>query len=228
MKLSIIIPVYNEEATILETIKQVKKARIGKIKKEIIIIDERSSDKTKKILEKIKNSNLKIIFHKKNKGKGASIKTGLNYCTGDIIIIQDADLEYNPQEYKKLIEPIISGETKIVYGSRIKGKGKRGKLLFFLGGILVTLTTDLLFLQKLTDEPTCYKVFHKEVIEILKNAEGKRFEWEPEITAKLLRKGYRIKEIPISYSARSKGKHIKAKDGFMAILTLLKWRFRKI
>jgi glycosyltransferase involved in cell wall biosynthesis len=228
MKLSIIIPVYNEEKTILEIIKQVKKSKIRQVKKEIIIVDDGSFDNTPNLLKKIKDKSIKIILSKENRGKGASIKKGLGYCTGDIILIQDADLEYNPQEYEKLIEPIIKDEYKIVYGSRLKGKNKRGKLAFFIGGILVTLVTDLLFFAKLTDEPTCYKVFHKEVIHILNNAQADRFEWEPEVTAKLLRKGYKIKEVPISYSARLKGKHIKAKDGFIAILTLIKWRFKKI
>ncbi len=228
MKLSIIIPVYNEKDTIKELIKKVKEVKILGVKKELIIVDDGSKDGTQKILKKIKG--VKTIFHNTNKGKGKSIKTGLKYATGDIFLIQDADLEYNPQEYPKLIEPFIKEKAKVVYGSRIKNKkNKKSSLLFFLGGIFITKITNLLYFSKLTDEPTCYKVFHKELKKILLGAEGNRFNWEPEITAKILRKKYKIYEVPNSNNPRTKKtvKKLGIGDGISAIITIIKWRFKK-
>ena len=229
MKLSIIIPVYNEKNSILELVSRVKKVNLGKIQKEIIVVDDFSSDGTREILKKI--NDIKLLFHEKNCGKGAALKTGIAKSSGDIIIVQDADLEYVPEEYGKLIKPIIDGKTKVVYGSRIlKKENPKGKLLFYLGGQAVTIFTNLLYGSRLTDEPTCYKVFHKDLKSILVGAEGDHFEWEPEITAKFLRKGEKILEIPISYDPRGKdeGKKINSNDGIQALWTLLKWRFKKI
>lgn len=229
MKLSIIIPVYNEKATVEKLVSRVKKANIGSVKKEIILVDDFSTDGTKEILRGIKG--IKVLFRMENGGKGSALKIGIAKSSGDIIIVQDADLEYSPDEYSELIKPIVGGKTKVVYGSRLLNKKNlRGKLLFYLGGRIVTFFTNLLYGAKLTDEPTCYKVFHKSLKPILLGAEGKHFEWEPEVTAKLIRKGYKIYEIPISYNPRTEaeGKKIGAKDGIQALWTLLKWRFRKI
>lgn len=229
MKLSVIIPVYNEKEFVLELISRVKKVDIGNVEKEIIVIDDFSNDGTQEILKKIKN--IKLLFHEKNRGKGAALKTGIAKSSGDIIIVQDADLEYVPKEYGKLIKPIIDGKTKIVYGSRLLGKeNRKGKFLFYFGGRVVTMFTNLLYWSHLTDEPTCYKVFHKDLKPVLVKAEGNHFEWEPEVTAKFLRKGYKIFEIPISYNPRTteEGKKINAMDGIQALWVLLKWRFRKI
>jgi len=227
MKLSIIIPAYNEEKTIEEVIRRVKKSKIKNIKKEIIVIDDCSTDNTFKIVSKIKG--IKLIKNKKNLGKGGSVKKGFQISTGDILIIQDADLEYDPNDYWKLIKPIINKQAKVVYGSRrLNKKNKKySGLSFYLGGVFVTLMTNLLYPGiNLTDEPTCYKVFNSEIIKKIK-LNGNKFEWEPEITAKIYKKKIKILEIPISYHPRSvkEGKKINWKDGLQAIWTLIKYRF---
>jgi glycosyltransferase involved in cell wall biosynthesis len=235
VKLSVIIPAYNEKGTILSILKKVENADIGKNTKEIIIVDDFSKDGTRNILKKLKkikrnakNIKYKILFHEKNYGKGHAIKTGLKSATGDIILIQDADLEYDPKDYKNLIEPIISGKAKVVYGSRrLNKKNKQySKLSFMLGGIVITWVTNILFLIHITDEPTCYKVFKADVIKKIK-INGEKFEWEPEITAKIAKQRIRIYEVPIKYYPRSpeEGKKIKWKDGLEAIWTLIKYRF---
>ena len=231
MKLSIIIPCYNEEKTINILLDEVLKVDIGVVEKEIIIVDDSSTDKTLKLIEnkikKKKNKNIFLLKNKKNHGKGYAIRKGLKKVTGDIIIIQDADLEYNPKDYKKLIKPIISGETKIVYGSR--RLGKNNKRLYFLnwyGAIVLTFITNILYNAKITDEPTCYKTFKREVLDNI-NLKCEGFEFCPEITAKIIKKGYNIKEVPISYNPRTfkQGKKINWKDGFQAVWTLIKYRF---
>jgi len=231
-KVSIIIPAYNEEKTIEKILEKVLNVKLP-LEKEIIIVNDGSTDKTGEIVEKFikkhPNENIKLI-NKKNGGKGSALKLGIKHSTGDIIIIQDADLEYDPNDYPKLIEPILKGKAKVVYGSRLrKMKNRFSHLSFLIGGLTITLFTNLLYLTFLTDEPTCYKVFHKELKDILINAEGDKFDWEPEVTAKILRRGYKIYEVPISYYPRTlkEGKKIRWKDGVDAILTLLKWRFKK-
>jgi dolichol-phosphate mannosyltransferase len=229
MKVSIIIPVFNEVETFEELIKKVKNNTIEGIEKEIIIVDDFSTDGTKELIRKAKG--VKKIYNGKNRGKGFCLKKGFNIAKGDIFIIQDADLEYCPKEYINLIKPIIEKKTKVVYGSRLLDKkNKRGGLFFYIGGRTVTFFTNLLYGSSLTDEPTCYKIFYKSLKSLLISAKGNRFEWEPEITAKILRKGYRIQEVPIKYAPRrkNKGKKIKFKDGFIAIWTLFKWRVKRI
>lgn len=223
-KLSVIIPVYNERDSINEIIRRVKAV---KIPKEIIIVDDFSTDGTRKILEKVRDKNIKILFHRMNLGKGAAVKTALNNSNGQIVIVQDADLEYDPEEYPRLIEPIVTGKARVVYGSRILNKNNKFvRLSFFIGGKLVTLFTNILFLSKLTDEPTCYKTFRTDVIKSIK-IKSNRFDWEPEVTAKLLKRGIKIHEVPISYYPRTskEGKKLKWRDGFIAIWILLKYRF---
>ena len=225
-KLSIIIPAYNEQNTIKQLINLVKKANIGKVKKEIIIVDDGSKDKTLEIAKKIKN--IKLIRHNRNIGKGAAIRTGIKHATGDIIIIQDADLEYDPNDYAELIAPIIKGKAKVVYGSRIlnKANNRSAGFSFYIGGISLTLLTNMIYPSAhITDEPTCYKVFKADVIKNIK-LKCKRFEFCPEVTAKVVRKGIKIHEVPISYSPRSvqEGKKINWKDYIEAVLTLLKYR----
>jgi glycosyltransferase involved in cell wall biosynthesis len=225
MKLSIIIPVFNEVSTIKKILSRVKKVKLS-ISKEIIIIDDCSTDGTKELIKKIKR--VKKFYHKKNYGKGASLKTGISNSTGDIILIQDADLEYSPEDYKKLIEPIIQKKSKVVYGSRLLKKNNQGKFIFYLGGLIVTKVTNFLYNSNLTDEPTCYKVFHKDLKKILISARGNRFDWEPEVTAKILKKGIKIYEVPINYNPRTKefGKKIGFKDGIQAIWVLFKWKLK--
>lgn len=226
-KLSIIIPVYNEKDTLLEILRKIKKVKLP-VKKEIILVDDFSTDGTREIVKKLGSRHIKIFFHDKNYGKGMAIKTGLKNSTGDIIIIQDADLEYDPQDYRNLIKPIINGKAEVVYGSRLLAdkKNKHGHLSFYIGGRIVTIVTNMLFFSRLTDEPTCYKTFKAEVIKKIR-IHGNRFEWEPEVTAKILKKGIRIHEVPIAYFPRDKehGKKINWKDGLQAIWTLVKYRF---
>ena len=227
MKLSILIPVYNEEKSAKELINIVKKTKLNNnIKKEIVVVDDGSSDNTLKVLKTIKG--IKLVGHKKNSGKGAAIRTAIKHATGDIIIIQDADLEYDPKDYNKLIKPIIDKKYKVVYGSRRLNKNnkKHSGLAFYLGGNLMTLVTNILYPSaRLTDEATCYKVFDAKVLKSIK-LKCKRFEFCPEVTAKVIKKGIKIHEIPISYYPRSieEGKKINWKDGIEGIWTLLKYR----
>jgi glycosyltransferase involved in cell wall biosynthesis len=230
-RVSIVIPAYNEEKTIEKILKKVLNVKLP-LEKEIIVVNDGSTDRTREIVEKFikghPNENIRLI-NKKNGGKGSALKLGIKHSTGDIIIIQDADLEYDPNDYPKLIKPILEGKAKVVYGSRLRKIGNRfSHSSFLIGGLVITLFTNLLYFTFLTDEPTCYKVFHKELKDILINAEGDKFDWEPEVTAKILRRGYKIYEVPINYYPRTlkEGKKIRWKDGVDAILTLLKWRFK--
>lgn len=227
MKLSILIPVYNEEKSVKKLIDIVKKTKLQKnVEKEIIVVDDGSRDNTLSVLKKIKD--IKLIGHKKNSGKGMAIRTAIKHATGDIIIIQDADLEYDPKDYNKLIQPIIDKKFKVVYGSRRLNKQnkKYSGLAFYLGGNALTFLTNILYPKaKLTDEATCYKVFDAKTLKSI-NLKCKRFEFCPEVTAKVLKKGLKIYELPISYYPRSvdEGKKINWKDGVEAVWTLLKYR----
>lgn len=226
MKLSIIIPIYNEENTLKKILNKIENVNIG-IDKEIIIVDDFSTDGTRKILKTLEKK-YKIIYHDYNKGKGAALRTGFSHATGDLIIIQDADLEYNPNDYPNLIKPILDGEIKVVYGNRFpKLNLSKGFILsHLLGNKILSIVTSLLYLQRINDMETCYKVFNKEVIKDI-NLKANRFDIEPEITAKILKKGYKIKEIPISFNPRSfkEGKKITWKDGLIALWCLVKYRF---
>jgi glycosyltransferase involved in cell wall biosynthesis len=223
MQLSVIIPVFNEESTIKEILERV----LGQNNvQEIIIVDDGSSDKTFDILQrsKIKNSKLKILRHLKNKGKGAAIRTGISKAKGDYILIQDADLEYDPREYKKLIRELKF--ARVIYGSRIMGKSPHAYFLTYLGNIAITAICNILFGTKLTDIYTCYKLIPANIIKNLQlNSNG--FEIEGEITGKLLKRGISIREVAIGYKPRSyeKGKKIKAKDAVKGALKLLSVRF---
>ncbi|HOZ36480.1 MAG TPA: glycosyltransferase family 2 protein [bacterium] len=230
MRLSIIIPCYNERETIEPILTAVRAVDLGYVQKEIIIIDDGSIDGTREILKGYEHQdNIIIIYHEKNEGKGMAIRNGLKRASGEIIIIQDADLEYDPNDYPKLIGPIIRKEAKVVYGSRqLNPKNrKHSGWSYYLGGIVVTCITNFLFGTKLTDEPTCYKVFDTETIKKI-NLRCQRFEFCPEVTAKLAKNKIGIKEVPISYKPRNKasGKKINFRDGIEAIWTLIKYRFR--
>jgi glycosyltransferase involved in cell wall biosynthesis len=230
MKLSIIIPCFNEINTIENIIQAVKKSEVSD--KEIIIVDDCSSDGTKEYLEKIKSNGEvdKIFFHSRNLGKGAALKTGFAAATGSIIIIQDADLEYNPEEYPKLLKPILDNRADVVYGSRFKG-GSAGRVLFFwhsLGNLFLTTLSNMFTNLNLTDMETCYKVFRKSIIDQL-TFEEKGFGIEPEITAKISKLKCRIYEVGISYNGRTyeEGKKINFKDGFRAIYCILRYNLFK-
>lgn len=228
-KLSIIIPAYNEEQTIQKLLAAVDAVDLGKYQttKEIIIVDDGSKDKTVEKITELKREYI-VLQQEKNQGKGAAIRRGIQHATGDIIIIQDADLEYDPQDYGKLIEPIITNSAKVVYGSRRlqKTNVQYSGFSFYLGGHMMTFLTNLLYNVAITDEPTCYKVFAADVLKNL-HLTCKRFEFCPEVTAKVLKKGITIYEVPISYHPRSvkEGKKIRWKDGLEGIWTLFKYKF---
>ena len=226
--LSVIIPVFNEKNTIEEIIKRVEKVFLS-IKKEIIVVDDGSFDETKDILKRLKKEiDFKLIVHKKNRGKGAAVRTGIENSGGEIILIQDADLEYSPEEYQNLIEPILKNETDVVYGSRDFLNNPHSSQKYYLGGKFLTFVFNLLFGTNLTDINTGYKVFKKEVlknIELLEND----FSFCEEVTAKVVKLGYKIKEMPIQYLPRSfkQGKKIRwYKDGLKALYVIMKYRIK--
>lgn len=227
-KISIIIPVYNEEKTIKEIVTRVLNSNTLALQKEIIVVDDGSNDRTKYILNNLKKKNIRILFHKRNRGKGAALRTGFRHATGEVILVQDADLEYSPKEYPKLLKPILTGAAKVVYGSReLSGKNVHSSIFFHAGGKLVTFVANILYGGGLTDEATGYKVFAAKFLKSLP-LKCERFEFCPEVTALTLKKREKIIEVPISYSARHKedGKKIKTMDGIEAIWTLLKIRFK--
>lgn len=233
MKLTVIIPVYNEVNSIEKLIDLILK--INFINTEIILVDDCSNDGTTELIKtKLTNKVQKTIFHEKNLGKGASIKSAQNFITGDIIIIQDADLEYDPNDYQELIKPIIDKEIKVVYGSRVLGKNKFENLENFShairiwGNTILTSISNFINKTKLTDAHTCYKVFDAELFKKIKLSE-KGFGFCPEITTKISNLKIKIKEIPINYKGRtySEGKKIKAIDGLVAVYVLLKYKFLK-
>lgn len=231
-KVSIIIPVYNEISTLEQILDKIQSTDYNSLEKEIIMVDDNSTDGTRQLLEKIEKSesgnNYKIYYHAKNMGKGAGIRTALSYATGDIIVIQDADLEYDPEEYKDLIKLIIDNKADVVYGSRLSGgKPSRSfKFTHLLGNQFLTLVTNLLYDTTLTDMETCYKAFRADVIKNI-TIKSNRFDFEPEITAKVLKRKYHLYEVPISYYGRDyeEGKKITWKDGFGALRALIKYRF---
>jgi len=225
MKLSIIMPVYNEKATIEKIMARVLAVPVDK---ELVIVDDWSTDGTREILRSYEGrSGIKVIYHPHNLGKGAAVRTGIRECTGDIVIIQDADLEYSPEEYPKLIEPIVRGVADVVYGSRFYGTHRVFLVWHYLGNKFLTFMTNILYNTMLTDMETCYKVFRAEVIKGL-NLRANRFDIEPEITAKIFKnRKLRVYEMPITYDGRDydEGKKIHWYDGLPALWTLIKYRF---
>ncbi|GLI38914.1 glycosyltransferase family 2 protein [Geobacter hydrogenophilus] len=223
MKLSIVIPVYNEISTIATILGCVRSVDI---EKEIILVDDFSSDGTRQLLPSFADDSTKIFFHDRNLGKGAALKTGFSKATGDIVIIQDADLEYDPQQYPKLIQPILDGKADVVYGSRFVTGDYRRVLYFWhmLGNKFLTLLSNMLTNLNLTDMETCYKVFKKEVLDKI-TIEEYRFGFEPEITAKISKLDIKIYEVGISYSGRGykEGKKIGWKDGVSALRCIIKY-----
>ncbi len=228
MKLSIIIPIYNEKSTILEILGRVAEVPLPKgiAEKEIIAVDDGSDDGTRDLLPQMEKSGVTVLRHEQNRGKGAAISTALQHATGDIVIIQDADLEYDPRDYPQILQPIVEGRVKVVYGSRFLGPRMAMFFWHMLANKLLTFMTNILYDAILSDMETGYKAFRADV---LKNIplRARRFDFEPEVTAKVLKRGNRIYEVPISYFGREyrEGKKIGLKDAFIAVWTLLKCRF---
>lgn len=226
-KITILIPVFNEINTLRIILKKVEEANFCGLEKEIILIDDYSIDGTRDILQELE-AKYKIFYHARNQGKGAALRTGFEHVTGDIVVIQDADLEYDPVDYEPLIQLILDDKADVAYGSRLSG-GKPSRSFMFthlLGNKLLTLMTNILYNTTLTDMETCYKAFKTEFIKGIK-IKSNRFDFEPEITAKVLKRGARLYELPISYYGREyeEGKKITWKDGIHAILALIKFRF---
>lgn len=234
MKLSIIIPVFNEEKTVSKILEKVNSVRLpNNFKREVIVVDDGSTDATARILKKMKRRNILSFAHNANLGKGAAVRTGIAHASGDILIIQDADLEYDPSCFATLLKPILDKKTEVVYGSRLKnyplrlwGENKTPLPSHWIGNKFLTHLTNFLYRCKITDMETCYKMFTKDVIQGVE-LKSNRFEIEPEITAKILKSGHKIYEIPITVKPRThkEGKKINWKDGFTALLTLIKYRF---
>lgn len=235
MKLSIIIPAYNEENTIKELLNRVENLDLGKVEKEVIIVDDGSKDHTLSLIKDFGKGkkNVLVLDHKKNRGKGAAVVTGLKAASGDILIIQDADLEYNPQDIPKLIEPIIKKKFRVVYGTRLRtkpvffGKEKTPLLVHFFGNKFLSLITSFLYGAQISDMETCYKAFDKDVLKGVR-LKSRSFDFEPEVTAKILKKGIKIHEVDIKTKPRgyADGKKLHTiRDGNIALWTLIKYRF---
>jgi glycosyltransferase involved in cell wall biosynthesis len=225
MKVSVVIPAYNEIKTIKEILKRVE--RVG-IADEILVVDDGSTDGTRQVLNNLNgNGSIRVIFHEHNQGKGAALSTGFRNAVGDVIIIQDADLEYDPREYPALLQPIFEEVADVVYGSRFLGAGRRPTMYWhMIANKLLTFLTNVLYNNILTDMETGYKVFRRGVVEDI-SIHARRFDFEPEFTAKVLKRRWRIYEVPIRFNPRdySEGKKIKIKDAFTAVWTLFKYRF---
>lgn len=225
MKLSIVVPVFNERNTVQE-LAQGPVRGLGEIAKEIIVVDDASTDGTPDILKHEEDSTVRVFTHAENKGKGAAIRTGLERVTGDWVIIQDADLEYDPDDYRALLAPILKKKAEVVYGSRFTGEHRNMLFWHMLGNKLLSLVTNVLYNTTLSDMETCYKLSTRGALEgmVIKS---NRFNFEPEITAKILKKKIRIYEVPISYAGReyAEGKKITWRDGLSALWALVKYRF---
>ena len=228
-KISIIIPVYNEISTLDKILEKVNEAYFQGLKKEIILVDDGSKDGSREKLKELESfGSYKIYYHAKNMGKGAAIRTAISYITGDIVVIQDADLEYDPKDYEDLIKLIIDDRADVVYGSRLSGGRPTRSFMFthLLGNKFLTLLTNILYDATLSDMETCYKAFRADVIKNI-TIKSNKFDFEPEITAKVLKRKYHLYEAPISYYGRDyhEGKKITWKDGIAAIIALIKYRF---
>jgi glycosyltransferase involved in cell wall biosynthesis len=225
--LTVIMPVYNERATVAEIIRRMRAVELPLVL-QVIVVDDGSSDGTDKVLKALEDSTVRVFTHAQNQGKGAAIRTAMAAARGDLILIQDADLEYDPDDWPRLLEPVLKGKARIVYGSRFTGERKNMLPLHWFGNRVLSLVTNILYSSTLSDMETCYKLFDAQVLEGM-TIVSNRFEFEPEITAKVLRRGHRIYEVPISYAGREphEGKKITWRDGFSALNALVRFRFTK-
>ena len=223
--LSVIVPVYNERTTLIEIVRRMRAVDLP-MDREIVVVDDGSNDGTDKVLSAIEDSTVRVLRHPGNQGKGAAIRSGLAVVRGDLVLIQDADLEYDPEDWPKLLNPVLRGRAKVVYGSRFTGERKNMLFWHWVGNRFLSLVTNVLYNTTLSDMETGYKLFDRSVIDGI-TIDSDSFDFEPEITAKVLRRGQRIYEVPISYNGREpdEGKKITWKDGFGALKTLVKYRF---
>ncbi len=223
-KLSVIVPVYNERNTVVEAVRRARTAEIP-LDREIIVVDDGSTDGTRSVLPQLEDSTLRVVLHQENRGKGAAIRTGLGHATGDLVLIQDADLEYDPEDWPRLLAPVLRGKARVVYGSRFTGERRNMLFWHWLGNRVLCLVANVLYNTTLSDLETCYKLFDRRLLEGIR-LRSDRFGFEPEVTAKVLRTGERIYEVPISYAGREpeEGKKITWRDGFEALWILVRCR----
>ncbi len=227
-KLSVIVPIFNERNTVVEVLRRMRAVDLPDgIEREIIVVDDGSTDGTREVLRQLADSTVRIVLHDVNRGKGAALRTGFTHATGEYILVQDADLEYDPEDWPKLLNPVLRGRARVVYGSRFTGERRNMLLLHWIGNRFLSMTTNVLYNTTLSDMETCYKLIDRTLVEEM-NLQASRFDIEAEITAKILKRGVRIYEVPISYSGREfeEGKKITWRDGFSALYTLIKYRFR--
>ncbi|MGP0030903.1 MAG: glycosyltransferase family 2 protein [Acidimicrobiales bacterium] len=225
--LSVIMPVFNERSTVAEIIRRMRAVELP-VTLQVIVVNDASTDGSDKVLQALEDSTVRLLTHPHNQGKGAAIRTGLGAVTGDLLLIQDADLEYDPDDWPRLLEPILKGKAKVVYGSRFTGERKNMLPTHWFANRMLSLVTNILYSSTLSDMETCYKLFDTRVLEGI-TIVSNRFDFEPEITAKVLRRGHRIYEVPISYAGREpdEGKKITWRDGFGAVVALVRFRFTK-
>ncbi len=223
-KLSVIVPVFDERNTVVEIVRRMRAVELP-VDLEIVLVDDGSTDGTSDVLTQLADSTVRVVTHNENRGKGAAVRSGLEHVTGDLVLVQDADLEYDPADWPKLLNPLLRGKAVVVYGSRFTGERRNMLFLHWVGNRLLSLVTNVLYNTTLSDMETCYKLFDRRVLDDI-TLRAQRFEFEPEVTAKILRRGIRIYEVPISYTGREfhEGKKITWRDGFVALWTLVKYR----
>jgi glycosyltransferase involved in cell wall biosynthesis len=226
-KLSVVVPVFNERNTLVEIVRRMRGVELPDgIDTEIIVVDDGSTDGTRDVLKQLGDSTVRVVLHSDNRGKGAAVRTGFEHATGDYVLVQDADLEYDPEDWPRLVNPVLRGKARVVYGSRFTGERRNMLFLHWVGNRFLSLATNVLYNTTLSDMETCYKLIDRTLLDDLR-LRSDRFDIEPEITAKILKRGVRIYEVPISYTGREfeEGKKITWRDGISALYTLLKYRF---
>ena len=226
-KLSVIVPVFDERTTVVEVIRRARTVELP-LDREIVVVDDGSTDGTRDVLPLLEDSTVRVFLHPENRGKGAAVRTGLAHATGDLVLIQDADLEYDPDDWPRLLAPVLKGKARVVYGSRFTGERRNMLFWHWVGNRVLTLVTNVLYDTTLSDMETCYKLFDRRVLDGI-TLRSDRFGFEPEVTAKVLRSGERIYEVPISYTGREihEGKKITWRDGFEALWMLLRCRLTR-
>jgi glycosyltransferase involved in cell wall biosynthesis len=227
-KLTIVVPVFNERNTLVEVLRRMRAVELPDgIEKEIIVVDDGSTDGTRDVLRQLGDSTVRVVMLDKNQGKGAALRAGFAHATGEFVLVQDADLEYDPEDWPKLLHPVMRGRARVVYGSRFTGERRNMLLLHWIGNRFLSMTTNVLYNTTLSDMETCYKLIERSLIDEMK-LQSNRFDIEAEMSAKILKRGVRIYEVPISYSGREfdEGKKITWRDGFSALWTLVKYRIR--